>query len=231
MQCKAGLQKAVEHKTIDVDGAFAEFNSIIKYFVTACIPQHTVCIKPKDPAFVTPYILRKRNIAMRRGQTEKAADLSKKVNQFITEHRKENNAATSDIKQLWSLLKHTNNWGKKMNQLLEYGSAEEINKHFASIATDLDYNKNSIISELNRHISGPTSAAAAEACYSHDFIAVALSRVRKTSTGSDCIPCWVLKECASELCEIISVLINFSVNEGCVPACCCYTCTKSSACH
>ena len=85
-------------------------------------------------------------------------------------------------------------------------------------ATDLDYNKDSIISELNGHISGPTSTAAAEACYSPDFIAVALSHVRKTSTGSDCIPCWVFKACASELCEIISVLINFSINEGCVPS-------------
>ena len=100
----------------------------------------------------------------------------------------------------------------------ECGSVEEINQHFASIATDLDYNKDSIISELNRYISGPTSTAAAEACYSPDFIAVALSHVRKTSTGSDCIPCWVFKECASELCEIISVLINFSINEGCVPS-------------
>jgi len=96
---------------------------------------------------------------MRRGQTEKAAALSKKVNQLVTEHRKTMlaKAATSDIKQLWSLLKHTNNWGKKMNQLLECGSAEEINKHFASIATDRDYNKDSIISELNRYISGPFS--------------------------------------------------------------------------
>jgi len=96
---------------------------------------------------------------MRRGQTEKAAALSKKINQLITERRKTMlaKAATSDIKQLWLLLKHTNYWGKKLNQLLECGSAEEINKHFVSIATDLDYNKDSIISELNRYISGPFS--------------------------------------------------------------------------
>jgi len=43
----AGLLKAIENKTIDVDGAFAEFNYIINYFVKAFVPQHTVCIKPK----------------------------------------------------------------------------------------------------------------------------------------------------------------------------------------
>ena len=43
----AGLPKAIENKTIDVDGAFAEFNYIINYFVKAFVPQHTVCIKPK----------------------------------------------------------------------------------------------------------------------------------------------------------------------------------------
>ena len=32
------------------------------------------------------------------------------------------------------------------------------------------------------------------------------------------IPYWVFKECADELCVIISVLINFSINEGCVPS-------------
>ena len=63
----------------------SEFNYIINYFVRAFIPQHTVCIKPKDPAFVTPlikYYLRKRNIALTRGLVEKGAALSKKNKQI-----------------------------------------------------------------------------------------------------------------------------------------------------
>jgi len=54
--------------------------------------------------------------------------------------------------------------------------------------------------------------------YSPDEIAIILSHVTKTATGSDDIPYWVFKECARELCNIISVLINYSVNEGCVPS-------------
>ena len=153
----AGLLKAIENKTIDVDGAFAEFNYIINYFVKAFVPQHTVCIRPKDPAFVTPLIkhyLRKRNIALRRGLVEKGAALSKKIKKLINEERNTmlTKASTSNIKQLWLLLKCTDNWGKRLNLLSECGNAEDINKHFASVATDQNYNKDNIITELTRYI-------------------------------------------------------------------------------
>ena len=57
-----GLLLATVHKTVDVDTAFAKFNAIVYYFVEKYMPSHTVCIKPKDPAFITPaikYYLRK----------------------------------------------------------------------------------------------------------------------------------------------------------------------------
>jgi len=69
-----GLLLAIEHKTVHVNTAFAEFNAIAlnsaNYFVEKYIPSRTVCIMPKDPAFITPaikYYLRKRNIVMRKG--------------------------------------------------------------------------------------------------------------------------------------------------------------------
>ena len=71
----AGLLKSTRFSIIDVDTAFEEFNSILRYFMKIYIPQHTVCLKPKDPSFVTPlikHILRKRNLAMRRHKLEKA---------------------------------------------------------------------------------------------------------------------------------------------------------------
>ena len=48
-----GLLLDIEHKTVDVDTAFAEFNAIVNYFVEKYIPSRIVCIKPKDPAFIT----------------------------------------------------------------------------------------------------------------------------------------------------------------------------------
>ena len=41
--------------------------------------------------------------------------------------------------------------------------------------------------------------------YSPDEIAIILSHVTKTATGSDGIPYWVFKECARELCNRTSV--------------------------
>ena len=38
-----GLLLAIEHKTVDVDTAFAEFNAIVNYFVEKYIPSRTVC--------------------------------------------------------------------------------------------------------------------------------------------------------------------------------------------
>lgn len=80
-------------------------------------------------------------------------------------------ASTSNIKQLWSLLKCTDNWGKRLNLLSECGNAEDINKHFASVATDPNYNKDNIITELTRYISSSVNTAESEASYSPDFIA------------------------------------------------------------
>ena len=70
---------------------------------------------------------------------------------------------------------------------------------------------------MNDHIS-KFDTNACDVQYSPDEIAIILSCVTKTATGSDSIPYWVFKECARELCDIISVLINYSVNEGCVPS-------------
>ena len=49
----------------------------MNYFVEKYIPSRTVCIKPKDPAFITPaieYYLRKRNIVGLLNSALKSAD-------------------------------------------------------------------------------------------------------------------------------------------------------------
>ena len=58
---------------------------------------------------------------MRKGLTEKGAALGLKVglNKLIADRRKKlmEKATTSNTKQLWALLKSTDNWGNKMNHL------------------------------------------------------------------------------------------------------------------
>ena len=65
---------------------------------------------------------------------------------------------------------------------------------------------------MNDHISKFDTTKACDDSgvqYSPDEIAIILSRVTKTVTGSDGILYWVFKECARELCNIISVLIDY----------------------
>jgi len=210
------LLLAIEHKTVDVNTAFAEFNAIVNYFVEKYTPSRTVCIKPKDPSFITPaieYYLRKLNIVMRKGMTEKGAALGLKVNKLIADHRKKlmekATTSTSNTKQLWALLKSTDNWGNKMNHVFDCGTPDEINNHLAAVATDSAYNKNSILTQMNDHISKFDTTKACDDSgvqYSPDEIAIILSRVTKTATGSDGFPYWVFKECARELCNIISAV-------------------------
>ena len=85
----------------------------------------------------------------------------------------------------------------------------------AAVATDLAYNKNSILTKMNDHISKFDTTKACDVQYSPDEIAIILSRITKTATGSDGIPYWVFKECARELCNIISVLIDYKCKKNC----------------
>jgi len=110
----AGLLKTIQFSIIDVHTAFEEFNSILRYFMKIYIPQHTVCIKPKDPSFVTPlikHLLRKRNLAMRRHKLEKDSALGKKINHLIVDKSKTmlSKVTTSNTKQLLSVVKKSDN--------------------------------------------------------------------------------------------------------------------------
>ena len=46
---------------------------------------------------------------------------------------------------------------------------------------------------------------------------VILSKLTKTPAGSDNIPYWLYRECATELSYVLSRLVNFSISEGVVP--------------
>ena len=51
-------------------------------------------------------------------------------------------------KQLWSMIKKFDNWVKKRHSSIDSYSASDFDTHFSSIATDVDYCKDKIISVL-----------------------------------------------------------------------------------
>ena len=53
--------------------------------------------------------------------------------------------------------------------------------------------------------------------YSKDSIELILARTEKTSSGSDNVPYWVYRDCAHEMSEVFTMIVNMSVASGVVP--------------
>ena len=50
--------------------------------------------------------------------------------------------------------------------------------------------------------------------YSRDSIELILVRTKKTSPGSDNVPYWVYRDCAHEMSEVFTMIVNMSVASG-----------------
>lgn len=175
-----------------------------------------VCLKQKDPLYLTPFInllLTRRNGLRRKGRLDEANALANKVNRLISDNRKTmlSNVSQSDPGKLWALLRKSNNWGTKTSKLNTWADLDDINKSFADIATDQHYCNDVICDKLQKHVSDVDFVTSFVASYTTFEISVRLFKLRKTSTGSEGIPFWVLKESATELGGVLVKLINFSI--------------------
>ena len=54
--------------------------------------------------------------------------------------------------------------------------------------------------------------------YSRDSIELILARTKKTSPGSDNVPYWLYRDCAHELYEVFTMIVNMSVAFGVLPS-------------
>ena len=132
----SGLINSVDCRTIDVSTAFADFYTIAKWHLDKYI--HTRTVAEKDAAFITPAIkalLRKRNRLKRRGHLLKADVIANKINSMIVNNRKNAliKANSSNVGQLWALLRKSENWGSKTKKKDCYGNVNDINKYFTSV--------------------------------------------------------------------------------------------------
>ena len=114
------------------------------------------------------------------------------------------------------MLKKTNNWGSRCAQQGSLGDVNTINAYFASVSTDPQFSSQAIMDELDRQLrigfpSGSPQVPIAQYCQ-HD-LTVRLAKIKKTATGADGLPYWVLNECAAELGHIVADLINLSINK------------------
>ena len=90
-------------------------------------------------------------------------------------------ASNIDIKQLWGLLKHSDNWGANKQTVSNIGS-NQINDYFANIATDPDYDHSAVIKATRRALRHIANFVKYTRYSSFELI---LARIRKTSSGTD----------------------------------------------
>jgi len=164
-----------------------------------------------DPPFITPEIktlLREKNKLMRKGQLSKANNTHDKIGQLIRNYNSKRlaNIETSDSKSIWELVRQFT--GKTTHTKPDCKlTADQLNEHYASISTDLHYVEPTLLL---------TASSNADPFEVHE-IHRSISKLRRTATGQDNIPYWILKLGADFICVPLTKLLNASLKLSLVP--------------
>ena len=212
---------SIDNDVISVDDAFADFLNVLQFAIDNVVGYCVVTLRNHEPPYITPHIkllLKKRNRLMRRGRTVEADTLSLNIGERIAKARSRllSKATLKDTKQLWSLIKKSNPSPSALTANTETNlTADDLNRHFAKIATDCDYNEDAINSLFDSVNADSTDQQFVP--YTSDLFAIILSKLQRTSPGPDGVPYWLYKTCSTQLSLIMSKLVNFSIAKGIVP--------------
>ena len=216
-----GLLNCIDNSTVSVDDAFADFINIVHFILDNVVGYRTATIREKDPPYITPYVkllLKRRNKLMRAGRIDDANSLSTKIGNHIANIRANllKKASQKDTKKLWQLVKSSCSLPKsQVNPSHPSITANDLNLHFANVATDSDYDEIAIAQVLQT--SNEIDDSLEFIPYSSDIFAIILSKVKRTSPGPDSIPYWFYKTCSAQLSIVMSKLVNYSITKRKVP--------------
>lgn len=201
-----------------IDDLYNAFLFIILNCIDMCIPRKTVTLRANEPFYITPLVkslLVKRNRLRRKGRMADAAIVADKINHLITEvqHKQYENLSLTCPKKLWQAVRDHNNVTINCINNPVLAQPNLLNNFFANISTDTAYNSSDIDS-----LRMPSDEKVCETQFSEIFIERQLRLLKKTSPGYDGIPAWLLKGCSYELAHIVSYILNFSLNNGCLPS-------------
>src|SRR5208282_5503596 len=214
----------------NIDLAYQAFLDISHWHIKQFIPTRTVSMPAKTPSYITPLVkslLRRRNKLMHRGKICEANSLAAKIGKLISEFRSKflANVDAKSSKQVWKMVNGVR--GKLVKDAtLKFGDQpvdiQALNKHFASIATDDNYDStavNQLIDQLANASSGQrTSQSLPYYTLETEDIQLILERIKKTSPGTDNLPYWFFKHCSFQLAPIITHLFNMSLSSGKPPS-------------
>jgi len=208
----------------DIDVAYSRFVQSLTTIVQSTIPFRRVTVTNSTPTYITPLVrslLRRRNKLMRRGNINAAGELSVKIGQLIIKYRENelSDVNYKDAKKLWSKVRTapgTNSRAVTLGAKFgpEFDDLDSINTHFATTATDPDYN----VDEINAIIESLHENGLINHSVSEYEIYKLLTSVKKTAPGSDNIPYWVFKHCSVELACVVANLVNKTLSTGIPPS-------------
>ena len=174
---------------------YSQFLQTVCDSIAVCIPVKTVTIGPRDPDFVTPLVkslLVKRRKLRKQGRKEAADELAGKINNLISEFRKNRLAHLSDAspKELWNVVRSKSN-SRPIDDNVYLRNPDIVNNYFAGIATDNGYIKSDVLNF--RRIDGTQDCGVWN--FSDYEVESYLRKIRNTPSGYNDLPCWLLKQC------------------------------------
>ena len=86
----------------------------------------------------------------------KADVIANEINSMIVNNRKNAliKANSSNVGQLWALLRKSENWGSKSKKIDYCGNVNDINKYFTSVVFDKEYSHEAVLTELQCQLLG-----------------------------------------------------------------------------
>jgi hypothetical protein len=143
--------------------------------------------------------------------------LAERINNRIGNIRSKQFARLSNAnsKELWAAVKgrHNNNLASQYGHILT--SPDSVNKFFATVATDDDYDA-SVVVNLRNDVS--LNDLESVSCFTEMDVEPLLRKLKNTAPGYDNIPSWVFRCCSYELAGIVAFIINYSFQTGTVPS-------------
>ena len=191
----------------DVDSATNALNESLLSLMNKCFPIRTVTLSSRHPSWMTPlvkYLLKKKLRANASGNVARAKELSKRVSELIAENRVNwGRAETIGSMQWWRRVDNISQRKNKLQPVLSKSFLCGLNEFFAKLCEDDSYTEFSFREiDSDKHLSPRLNETE---------VMMALSKIKKTASGLNSIPCWVWRDNVLLLAPVVTFIWNFSL--------------------
>ena len=197
----------------DVQKAFDVFYAGAMSLFDQYYPVHTITLFNRDPQFITPRInalLKRRNRLMRRGDVATANSLTDRIRQKkITAHSCSHllSNVPHGSTEMWQMIRQVTGKQKRPIDKLVNVNVEDLNRHYATISTNVQYEKPNPKATVLSHLQ----------VFSEYNVFRMLDKIKPTAMGLDGLPDWFIRLAAPAFATPLTYLFNLSLEHSVVP--------------